>query len=241
MTARPTALVVGARGLGAHLAAGLGALGHRVVIVSRTAAQVEAAAAAVTQAGGLGVPCVADLHDEPALARAVSLCTEGGQPLDLVIAAQTSGAPFRSIPVLALEDDFLLRGVRGYPLATLRLLRVVGPVLLAQGRGTFLQIGTGGGARPRPGFTHLAMPQHALRVLVLAAAREWKDQGVHVAWLALEGQLAQAGSEGYVERHGLDHTLPPEAVLQAVRFLHEQPPRAWTHELSLRPSASEWT
>ena len=84
------------------------------------------------------------------------------------------------------------------------------------------------------------MPQHALRVLVLAAAREWKDQGVHVAWLAVEGQLAQAGSEGYLERHGLDHTIPPEAVFNAVRFLHDESPRAWTHELSLRPSATEW-
>jgi hypothetical protein len=84
------------------------------------------------------------------------------------------------------------------------------------------------------------MPQHALRVLVLAAAREWKDQGVHVAWLAVEGQLAQAGSEGYIERNGLSRTVPPEAVSDAVRFLHGESPRAWTHELSLRPSASDW-
>lgn len=240
MSARPTALVVGARGLGALLALGLGALGRRVVIVSRTSAQVEAAAAAVTQAGGLGVPCVADLHDEASLARAVALCTAEGHTLDLVIAAQTSGAPFRTIPVLAIEDDFFLRGVRGYPLATLHLLRAVGPVLLAQGQGTFVQIGTGAGARPRPGFTHLAMAQHALRVLVLAAAREWKDRGVHVAWLAVEGQLAQAGSEGYIERNGLCRTIPTEAVFQAVRFLHEESPRAFTHELSLRSSASDW-
>lgn len=236
---RSTALVIGAKGLGRFVARHLAAQGLRVVCAARTRADVASLAAEVDAAGGEGVAFPADLQDEASVRALAAEAGRGGR-LELVVAAQTSGAPFRALPVLELPDEAVAKGFAGYALGTLHLLRALGPLLQAQGSGTFVQLGTGAGTRAREGFTHLAMAQHALRVLVLGAAREWKAHGVHVVYLAAEGQLDTPASAGWIARAGRERALPPEEVCRALDYLRRQAPRAWTHELSLRPAASDW-
>src|SRR5438445_343402 len=81
---------------------------------------------------------------------------------------------------------------------------------------------------------------YALRALLLVAAQELRPKLLHVAYLAIEGGIESEKSQGYVARVGLDKTLPPDEIARAVAFLHEQDPRSWTHELSLKPARTEW-
>ena len=238
-----TLLVAGVRGLGRALALHFAAEGFNVVCAARTAASVEelardaaAAQPAARGLGALGVAC--DLRDAAAVE---SLCAQawarfGG--VDLVVAAQTSGAPFAVRSVLETPPEDVLTGFLGLPLATLQLLRAAGPRLLAQRGGTLVQIGTGGGFKVRDGMAGLAAPQHALRVLVEGAGRELKASNVHCAYLAIEGQLDTPRSAGYIARNGLEKTVPCGEVARAIAYLHRQEARAWSHELSIRPSAA---
>jgi NAD(P)-dependent dehydrogenase (short-subunit alcohol dehydrogenase family) len=238
-----TLLVVGVRGLGRFLALHFAAAGWNVVCASRTQADLDALAAEVraAQPHGLGLSALGlacDLRDAASLEQLCAQAWDRFGSVELAVAAQTSGAPFAVRPVLETPPEDVGKGFEGYPLGTLRLLRALGPRLVQQKRGTFVQIGTGGGFKLRDGMAGLAAPQHALRVLVEAAGREWKPFGVHCAYLAVEGQLDTPKSAGYIARNGLERTVPCAEVARALEFLHRQDPRSFSHELSLRPAAA---
>ena len=119
------------------------------------------------------------------------------------IAAQTAGGRFGARPLLEIDGQELDQGYAAYLRGTWNLLKAVGPTLLAQRRGTFLQIGTSSGVRTKDGFAALGAIQHGLRALVQVAAREWRGQGVHVAYLPIDGGIASdktAGLDGEVRR-----------------------------------------
>ena len=223
----PVLLVIGARGLGRELALHFAKAGWQVFSAARTRAEVEAVA---RETGGHGI--VADLSDGASLVALVAQCPE----LDLAVCAQTSGAPFRVGPLLEADPAHLQRRLDAMVVGSLRFFQAVAPRMAAGG--TVVQIGTSLAAAPRPGFGALSSPQHALRALVSAAARELKPR-LHVAYLAVEGQLATLGSKEWMERHGEARSIPPSEVARAIEYLHGQDPRAWTHELAVRPAASE--
>jgi NAD(P)-dependent dehydrogenase (short-subunit alcohol dehydrogenase family) len=222
----PALLVVGVRGLGGVIARHFAEQGWQIACAARTAGEVEALAAQTR-----GTALVADLRDRQATER---LCAQAWEKLgrvDLVVAAQTSGARFGPQSVLDLAD--FERALTGYPQATLHLLQAAGPRLIAQGGGSFLQMGTGSGLKAREGFAGISAAQAALRALCAVAALELKPRGVHVAYVAIEGGIEREGSARPQEL-----SIPPLEIARAVEYLHGQAKRAWTHELSLRPAAS---
>ena len=219
------ALIFGARGLGRELAAHFAKGGWEVVCAARTRADVDLVA---RETGARAA--VADLAD-PAAVRAV-VARDG--PFDLAVCAHTSGAPFRVGPVLEADPLDYRQRLLGTVLHSLHFLQAVAPAAR-----TMVQIGTTLAPRVRSGFGTLSSPQHALRALWQAAADELKPRGVHAVYLAIEGQLATAASAAWIDRHGESRAVPPQAVASALEYLHAQEPRAWTHELSLRPSALE--
>jgi NAD(P)-dependent dehydrogenase (short-subunit alcohol dehydrogenase family) len=227
-----TLAIVGVRGLGREIALHFARGGWRVLCASRTAADVERLARDVTQAGGRGVPVVCDLT-LPA-----SLGGLAEEPVDLVVAAQTSGLRFGALPLLEIPDEELVQGFEAYVRGTWNLMKALGPGLLARGRGSFLQMGTSSGIRTKEGFAGLGAAQHALRALVQVAAREWRLRGVHVAYLPIDGPI---GKEGERPSRPESRMLQPASIARACAYLHAQTQDSWTHELVLRPAMGEWT
>lgn len=228
-----TLLIVGVRKLGRTIALHFARKGWRVLCASRTAADVEALAQDVTAAGGQGVAAVCDLQAQETLTRFAE------DSPDLVVAAQTMGGRFGSLPLVEIPSAELAQSLAAYPQGTWNLLRAVGPAMLARGRGSFLQIGTSSGVRTKEGFAALGAAQHALRALVQVAAREWRSRGVHVAYVPVDGPIASERTRAA----GLatERLISPEAIAEACAFLHAQGADAWTHELLLRPSGGEWS
>jgi NADP-dependent 3-hydroxy acid dehydrogenase YdfG len=120
-------------------------------------------------------------------------------------------------------------------------LQEVGRVMAEARRGCLVQIGTSSGLRVKEGFGGLGAVQHALRALTLVAAKELRPIGVHVAHLPCDGGIESAKTARYTAEVGQDKVLPQEDIAAAVAYLYRQNPRAWTHELVLRPWGTEWT
>jgi NAD(P)-dependent dehydrogenase (short-subunit alcohol dehydrogenase family) len=232
-----TLVMLGARSLGRAVALHFGAQGWQVVCAARTQADVDRLAADVDAAGGKGIPVVCDLTDPASLAALTRAC----ERVDLCVAAQTAGGRFGARPLLELDDDELDGGYRAYLRGSWNLLKAVGPRLLAQRSGTFLQIGTSSGVRTKEGFAALGAVQHGLRALVQVAAREWRSQGVHVAYLPIDGAIESAKSASWIARNGDERAIPQAEIARACEYLHRQDARAWTHELVLRPPGTIWT
>jgi NAD(P)-dependent dehydrogenase (short-subunit alcohol dehydrogenase family) len=232
-----TLLMVGVRKLGREIALHFAKQGWKVVCAARTTAEVESLAADVRAAGGEGVAMPCDLTVPS------SLAPLSGMHLDLCVAAQTAGGRFGAKPFLELDDEELTRNLDAYVGATWNLLKVVGRVQVRQRRGTFLQIGTSSGVRTKDGFAAIGAAQHALRALVQVAAREWRAAGVHVAYLPIDGPIESARTREWAAQRGATSgsMIPPIEIARACEYLYRQDPRAWTHELVLRPEGGDWT
>jgi len=220
--------MIGVRSLGRVIALHFAARGWRVVCGARTREDVERLAKDVDAAGGQGVPVVCDLTERASLAALAG----GLERIDLCISAQTAGGRFGAKPLLEIDDEELNRSLNVYLKGTWNLLKAVGPKMLAQGQGTFLQIGTSSGVRTREGFAALGAVQHGLRAVVQVAAREWRGQGVHVAYLPIDGGISSEGG---------DRAIGKGEIARACEYLHRQERSAWTHELLLRPPGTDWT
>jgi 3-oxoacyl-[acyl-carrier protein] reductase len=232
-----TLLMVGVRNLGRAVALHFAQKGWRVIAASRSREDVDRLAAEVTAAGGRGVGVVCDLRERASLDAVVRAHPD----LDLCVAAQTSGLRFGSRPLLDIDDQELVGGFDSYVRGTWNLLKAVGPAMLARGAGTFLQIGTSSGVRTKEGFAALGATQHGLRALVQVAAREWRVQGVHVAYLPVDGAISSERTKDWMARNGAERGIPQVEIAHACAYLHAQARGAWTHELVLRPPGSDWT
>jgi NAD(P)-dependent dehydrogenase (short-subunit alcohol dehydrogenase family) len=162
----------GGRGLGRGCAAALAQAGATVVLAARTAAEVEAAAAAV---GGVGR--VTDVTDAAQVERLVADAAALGDLRVLVTAAGTNRpGPARDYP-LADWDALFAVNVR----ATFLACRAVGASLLDRGRpGSLIALSSQMGAVGYPGRAAYCASKHAVDGLTRALAVEWARAGVRV-------------------------------------------------------------
>ena len=102
-------------------------------------------------------------------------------------------------------------------------------------RGTILFTGASAGVKGFPLSAPFAMGKFAQRGLAESMARELHPQGIHVAWINIDGAILNPGREEPADRPG--SMLRPEAIARTYRHLIDQDPSAWTHEVAVRP----WT
>jgi NAD(P)-dependent dehydrogenase (short-subunit alcohol dehydrogenase family) len=226
-----TLLVFGARNLGRVLARELSAEGWRVAAVARSESTIEQLNDEVPEAIGL----IGDAGDADDVER---IFADVGD-VDLVVNAITTtpafGGPIHEAPPDALDAyvGALLPGI-------FNVLRVGGRVLAGQRRGTLVQVTGGSARRGNPGRGPWAAAAFATRALVQSQAAELRDQGVHVALLVVDAIIESEKTKQWLEDEPPEKSASMEDVARAIAYLHEQSPRAWTHELQLTPALERW-
>lgn len=227
----PTLLVFGARNLGRVLAGDLAADGWRVAAVARTAETIRMFEEDVP--GGIGL--VADAAEPEDVERVFRHVGE----VDLVVNAITTtpsfGGPVHEAPPEALDAyvGALLPGI-------FNVLRVGGRVLAERGSGTLVQVTGGSARRGNPGRGPWAAAAFATRALVQSQAAELREKNVHAALLIVDAVIESEKTAHMLEGAPPEQSASMEEVARAVRYLHDQSPRGWTHELQLTPSKERW-
>jgi NAD(P)-dependent dehydrogenase (short-subunit alcohol dehydrogenase family) len=226
-----TLLVFGARNLGRVLARDLYAEGWRVAAVARTESTIEQLKDEVPDAVGL--------IGDAAKAEDVERIFADVGDVDLVVNAITTtpsyGGPIHEAPPDALDAyvGALLPGI-------FNVLRVGGRVLAGQKKGTLVQMTGGSARRGNPSRGAWAAAAFATRALVQSQAAELRDQGVHVALLVVDAIIESEKTKHMLEDAPPEKSASMEDVARAIKYLHEQSPRAWTHELQLTPALERW-
>jgi NAD(P)-dependent dehydrogenase (short-subunit alcohol dehydrogenase family) len=227
----PTLLVFGARNLGRVLARELAADGWRVAAVARSEETIQRLREEVPDAVGL----IGDAADAEQVERIFA--EVGG--VDLVVDAITTTPGFGG-PLHEAPPDALDAYVATLLPAIFNVLRVGGRVLAAQGHGTLVQVTGGSARRGNPGRGPWAAAAFATRALVQSQAGELREHGVHVALLIVDAVIESEKTKGWLEDEPPERSASMEDVARAIKYLHEQSPRAWTHELQLTPSLERW-
>jgi NAD(P)-dependent dehydrogenase (short-subunit alcohol dehydrogenase family) len=193
------------------------------------ALQAEFSGAGYRVAGLRRADC--DLGDAGAVRSALERVVPDMDGVDTLIcnAAHLMMAPFAELAWSDFETAWRV-SVGG----AVGAVQTVLPGMLRRGRGTIIFTGATGSVRGTARFTAFASAKFALRGLAQSLAREVQPLGVHVTHVVLDGLLRGSPS---VERFGgnEDRSIDPAEAARAYRWIAEQPPSSWTHELDLRP------
>ena len=234
-----TAVVVGARNLGAAITRDVLARGLRVVGLARTPGDLDA-----LRADG-AIPIRADATDPEQLRAALADSAVQIRPLDLIVNAVSASRPpndgsgFGGGPVAKVT----IAGFDGWAVAVTRqafvFLSTAARALEEHG-GTLVQITGGPARRANPQRGLIAAGSAAVRALAHAAAQELRDNGIHVALLIVDGIIASPKTAQMTSAMPTNALVRHQDVSEAVRFLATQSARSMTHELVITPTGDRW-
>jgi NAD(P)-dependent dehydrogenase (short-subunit alcohol dehydrogenase family) len=224
-----TAVVIGAgSGLSAALARRLAARGHDVVLGARDIDKLRDLVAET------GARTVALDGSDPAAVAALF----ADLPSELRVAIYNPSARVRG-PIMDLDPEAVRRAVEVTGFGAFLMGQQAARLMLGNApekgcRGTILFTGASAGVKGFAQSAPFAMGKFAQRGLSQAMSRELHPQGIHVAWINIDGGIA---SPARAERtdDGTDRMLDPGAITDAYMALIDQHRSAWSEELNLRP------
>jgi NAD(P)-dependent dehydrogenase (short-subunit alcohol dehydrogenase family) len=215
----------GGRGIGLGCARALADAGASVLLVARTASELDAAAAEIAAVGGTARGRVADVTDEAQVQEVVAAALDLG---DLRVCVNSAGTnrpgPARSYPTDDWDALFAVN-VR----ATFLVCRAVGDALLSRGAaGSIVNVSSQMGTVGYPGRAAYCATKHAVEGLTKALGVEWAESGIRVNAVAptfVETPLTRPMFEDPEFRAEVERRLPTrrlatiEQVADAVRYL----------------------
>ena len=113
--------------------------------------------------------------------------------------------------------------------------RAVVPDMLKRGAGAILVTGATAGVKPGASSAAFGPAKFAVRGLAQVLARDLDPQGVHVAYVNIDGAIDMPVVRQFLPHLADEDLLRPAAIADAFWFVAHQDRSAWTHELDVRP------
>jgi NAD(P)-dependent dehydrogenase (short-subunit alcohol dehydrogenase family) len=185
-----TALVTGAsRGIGAAVAVALARAGADVALNSRNPEALEKVAASVGELGRRALVLPADVTDVDAVRAMVDGAIGGLGHLDVVV--NNAGGTAFMVPFTQLRFAGWEKVMRLNVESVVHVLQAVAPHLLDRGRGSVVNVASVAGLGATPALTPYGASKAALISLTRSLAVEWASAGVRVnalcpGWTATE-------------------------------------------------------
>jgi NAD(P)-dependent dehydrogenase (short-subunit alcohol dehydrogenase family) len=234
-----TVVVLGARNLG-------GAIIDHFIELGWAAAGVARSEDTLERVGARGAMAInADAADMASLSDALTTARQELGSLDAVVNAVSAARPPASGPFgggpLSSAD---IEAFRGWTVAVAEQAFVflsVGAAALREGQGgALVQITGGSSRRAMAGKGLWAAGAFATRALVQAAAQELREEGIHVALLAVDATIESPKTAAFTSDVPRDALGDMNQIATAVSFLAQQRSRALTHELVVTPAGERW-
>jgi NAD(P)-dependent dehydrogenase (short-subunit alcohol dehydrogenase family) len=225
------AVVTGAgRGIGRAVAAAFAREGAQVVLAARSTRELAAVQREIEEAGGRALSVPTDVRQEPAIAGLVSRALALDGRIDCLVTAAGLAA-FGLVADAKTEDwdQLMAVNLRGAFLTC----RAVLPAMIAQGRGSIINIGSIVTSRTLPGSSAYTATKYGLQGFSRVLAEEMRPHGVRVGilsagatdtplWDAVPAPPDRARMlkvEQIAETALLMATLAPGAALEEVTLL----------------------
>ncbi len=237
------AIVTGASsGIGAATARALAAEGASVSLLARREGRIEALSSDIERAGGRALALPTDVCDRSAMEDAVSATVDRFGRVDILV--NNAGVMLlSSLAERRVEDwdrmiDVNVKGV-------LYGVAAVLPVMLEQGSGHIVNVGSVAGRRPLPSGTIYSATKFAVRAISAGIHRELSAQyGIRVTDVepgVVETELMDHIPDpqvkaGFAERWADKRPLRPDDIADAIVFVVTAPDRVNVNELLVRPT-----
>ena len=227
---KPIAVIVGVGdGLSASLARAL-APGYRLVLAARRVEKL-ADLRAETGAEAVGL----DASDAKGMAKLFD-----GLDAAPRVAIYNPSARLRG-PLVELDPEGVREAIEvtaygAFLMGQAAARRMLATEMIDGRRGTILFTGASAGVKGFPKSAAFAMGKFAQRGLAESMARELHPEGIHVAWINIDGGIRNPRRPERIDPAGKpDSMLDPDAIAAAYLQIIDQDRTAWSNEMTLRP------
>ena len=107
-------------------------------------------------------------------------------------------------------------------------------------KGTIIIIGATASKRGGAKFTAFTSAKAAQYNFAQSLARHLGPEGIHVAYLIIDGIIDVPRTRQRLKDKSTDFFLNPKHIADAIYHVSQQPPSAWTFELDVRPFSEKW-
>jgi NAD(P)-dependent dehydrogenase (short-subunit alcohol dehydrogenase family) len=225
-------VVVGVgEGLGAALAHRFAA-GYKVALIARSGEVIGRVADEIKSSSGAALPIQSDATVESQIASAHEQINRDLGPVEILIfngGRRPMGRLMETTPEV-FEQTWRLHTFGAFLWARQEV-----PQMLARGSGTILITGATAGVRPWPTSAAFAPAKFAVRGLAQVMARDLHPQGIHVAYVNVDGGIDMPLLRQFLRDAKDEDLLKPSAIADAFWYLAHQDRSAWSHELDVRP------
>jgi NAD(P)-dependent dehydrogenase (short-subunit alcohol dehydrogenase family) len=229
---KEVAVVVGVgAGLGVALARRF-ATGYKVALIARSGEVIGKAGAEIKAAGGVALPIQRDATAESQIASAYEQINRELGRIEILI---FNGGRRPIGRLMETTPEVFEQTRRLHAFGAFLWARQVVPKMLARGSGTILITGATVGVRPWPTSAAFAPAKFAVRGLAQVMARDLHPQGIHVAYVNVDGGIDMPLLRKVRPDVPDSDFLKPSAIGDAFWYLAHQDRRAWSHELDVRP------
>ena len=231
------AAVVGVgSGLGAALARRFAA-GYKVALIARSADVIEKVSDEIRAAGGIAAPIRSDATNEGQITATHEQIRRELGPIEILI---YNGGRRPLGRLMETTPEVFEQTWRLHTLGAFLWSRQVVPEMLARGSGAILITGATAGVRPWPTSAAFAPAKFAVRGLAQVMARDLHPQGIHVAYVNVDGGIDMPLLRKFRPEAKDENLLKPSAIADAFWYLAHQDRSAWSHELDVRPFTEQF-
>ncbi|AKI01604.1 short-chain alcohol dehydrogenase [Hoeflea sp. IMCC20628] len=226
--ARSIALVVGVGdGLSASVARQLHSAGHELVLAARNTGKI---ASLANQLGARTVACDAS---DPGEVDALMASIDGPLRVCVYNPSYRQRGPLVDLDPIEVERSIRVTAFGSFLVGQSAARKMLDQDEEAGVRGTILFTGASAGVKGFPQSAPFAMGKFAQRGLAQSMARELHPQGIHVAWINIDGAIRNPGRTEPSDKP--QSMLDPDEIAKSYIALVEQNRSAWSDELTLRP------
>jgi len=229
---KPVAVVVGVgAGLGGALARRF-AEGYRVALVARSAEVSREVAGEIKSKGGEALPVQSDATIGAEVSAAHERIQAELGPVEILI-YNGGRRPFGTL-VNTTPEDFE-ETWRAHALGAFLWSRQVVTEMLERGHGTILITGATAGVKPMATSAAFGPAKFAVRGLAQVMSRDLHPQGIHVAYVNVDGAIDMPAIRERFRELKEEDLLKPDAIADTYWHVAHQDPSAWSQEVEVRP------
>ena len=222
------AITGAADGIGHAIAQAFAAEGAHVVMGDIDDARGEAAAAAIRAAGGRATYCHCDVAQDADIAALIATAVDAGGRIDVLV--NNAAIAIGGFPVHQMTDDQWQRLITVNLTSVFRGCKHALPHMIAQGRGSIINMASAQGHIGLDGWTAYAGAKGAIMAMTRQMAVEFGPQGVRVNSISpgtiatpmnvgVVAQLGEHIARAWVKMHPVGRIGEPQEVAEAAVYL----------------------